>query len=743
MESAQKSLLLFIRLAEITGFISREQALEAQKEIQKKDSASSEEFSRTIKKLHLQAEAANLLWQIARMSPGVKNEKESTITSCRKIIKIAELNENLRQEIFFAEELLRRKMVLIEEINSCLEQLQKQNPENGLSLGQMLLRKHLITPEQFVQMKQQVLQKEETKSFSRLSLNQNTGCIQLMSSDMPLYIGRYEIIREIARGGMGVVYEAKDPSLDRIVALKTLIAGEMADEKDLERFEQEAKVTASFSHPNIIPIYEVGVHENIHYFTMEYIDGMPLNEYVRKTQPPLRKIIKMMLQIIEGLGYAHSQGVIHRDIKPGNILVDTSGKPLIMDFGLARKQDVKQSLTMSGVALGTPSYMSPEQAQGKLKEIHIPSDIYSVGAVLYELLAGRPPFVGTSLAETLQAVIYNEPVPLRELIPGLPVHVETICMKCLEKNPKKRYPNTKLLIRDLERFLKGDTIRAQRSGILEKIEKNFHKKKTFYISCIIIFCIMFVAFWAKISDASKIKNAQSALDAKNKEIEEIKKQAEKEIKEATLAKGKIEETAKELQEAKKESQLYLSQAFLYKGIVLFHQKEYDDAIRAFTKTLEIDPNSYDAYAKRSIAYFKNSQYQKALEDINKSLSLQKEASSYYHRGLIYKEIDKMDEAFQDCNVALEMSPRDDNAYNLRGIIYLSRGLFENAIKDFSKAISLSPGDIVYRFNRGEAYFMAKKYHEASTEFKICHSMNPFYKAESISKRMKEIESKLK
>lgn len=742
MESVQKSWLLFIRLAEIAGFISREQALEAQKEIQRKESSSSEDFSNIIKKFQLQQDTASLLWQLAKISPGSRKERESSITACRRLIKLAELNENLRQEIIFAEELLRRKIVIIEEINACLEQLQKQEAGAGLSLGQMLLRKHLLTPEQFVQIKQQSIQKEENKSLSRITLNQNTGFIQLMSSDIPQYIGRYEIIREIARGGMGVVYEARDPSLNRVVALKTLIAGEMADEKDLERFQQEAKVTASFSHPNIIPIYEVGIHESIHYFTMEYIDGMPLNEYVRKTQMPLRKMLKMMVQIIDGLGYAHSQGVIHRDIKPGNILVDTTGKPLIMDFGLARKQD-KQGLTMSGVALGTPSYMSPEQAQGKLKEIDVPSDIYSLGAVLYELLAGRPPFVGTSLAETLQAVIYNDPVPLRELIPGLPVNVETICMKCLEKNPKKRYPNTKLLIRDLERFLKGDTIRAQRSGIFEKIEKNFHRKKQLYFSAAIILFIVFVSFMSKVSDANKLCNLQDALESKNKEIEEIKKRSEKDIKEATLTKNRVDDSIKEIENLRKESQKNLSDAFLYKGIVLFQQKEYEDALRAFTKTIELAPDSGDAYLKRSLAYFKKHQYQKALEDVNKSLSLQKTHDAYYHRALIYKELEKMEEAFQDCNIALEMSGKDDNSYNLRGIIYLSRGLFDNSIKDFSKAISLAPGDIVYRFNRAEAYSLAQRYTEALMDYKACHAMNPFYKPDVIQKKIKEIESKLK
>lgn len=304
-------------------------------------------------------------------------------------------------------------------------------------------------------------------------------------------IGKYRIMREIGRGGMGVVYEARDDELGRTVALKTLLAGIDIDPVELERFQREGRISASMNHPGIVTVYEVGTYKDIYYFTMDYIDGLSLWEYVQKNRPSLKRIALLLRDVVEALAYAHSKNIIHRDIKPANILLDGAGHPHLTDFGLARDTKESASITVSGIAFGTPSYMPPEQAMGKYRNVDRRSDIYSLGAVLYHLLTGRPPFHGASIAETLAAVVEQEPVFPRKLVKGLPKDIETICLKCLEKVPRRRYPNARSLAADLDRFAKGKAIQARPTSIFYRVYKHVNRNKA--ISALSAFSVIAVS----------------------------------------------------------------------------------------------------------------------------------------------------------------------------------------------------------------------------------------------------------
>lgn len=282
-------------------------------------------------------------------------------------------------------------------------------------------------------------------------------------------LGDYQLIEEVARGGMGVVYKARQVSLDRLVAVKTLLLGPLAGKDFVQRFRVEASAAASLRHPNIVAVHEVGVQGNQHYLVMDYIAGQTLAKISGGQPLAPRRAAAYVKTIAEAVHYAHERGVLHRDLKPSNVLVDQNDQPHVTDFGLAKRLDTDSDLTLSGQVLGSPNYMSPEQAGGKRGQVGRASDVYSLGAILFHLLTGRPPFVAESVSDTIQLVLEREPITPRVLVMGIPRDLETICLKCLRKEPDKRYQTAQELAHELERFLQDEPIRARRATQPEKL----------------------------------------------------------------------------------------------------------------------------------------------------------------------------------------------------------------------------------------------------------------------------------
>ena len=288
--------------------------------------------------------------------------------------------------------------------------------------------------------------------------------------------GDYELLEEIGRGGQAVVYRARQKSLNRIVALKVIGLGPWTTETHLKRFRREAEAAASLEHPGIVPIHEVGERDGQCYFSMKFVEGGQLDEVLKGEPLSIRRAVELIAKVARTVHYAHEHGILHRDIKPGNILLDQNGEPHLTDFGLARLVEAESTVTRTLDVLGTPSYMAPEQAAGETTKLSKATDVYGLGAVLYQLLTGQPPFAGGTTYETIRLLRDTEPRQPRQLNPKIPRDVSTICLKCLEKDPKRRYASALALAEDLERWLKHEPIRAHHAGIFTRGRKWVRRK---------------------------------------------------------------------------------------------------------------------------------------------------------------------------------------------------------------------------------------------------------------------------
>jgi serine/threonine protein kinase/Tfp pilus assembly protein PilF len=308
-------------------------------------------------------------------------------------------------------------------------------------------------------------------------------------------LGDYELLEEVGRGGQGVVFRARQKSLNRIVALKVISLGQWASKAHVRRFRLEAEAAAKLEHPGIVPIHEVGERDGSCYFSMKFVEGGQLDEVVRRTPMSIRQAAELIAKVARTVHYAHEHGILHRDIKPGNILLGANGEPHLTDFGLARLIESESSVTQTLDVLGTPSYMAPEQALGNNAAVSSATDVYGLGGVLYQLLTGQPPFAGGATYETIKLLLDTEPKQPRFLNPKIDRDLSTICLKCLEKDPKRRYPSALALAEDLERWLKHEPIHARHTGIFTRGEKWVRRNPTSAVLAASLMAVAAAAGW--------------------------------------------------------------------------------------------------------------------------------------------------------------------------------------------------------------------------------------------------------
>ena len=302
----------------------------------------------------------------------------------------------------------------------------------------------------------------------------------------PIEFGDYELLEELGRGGQGVVYRARQKSLNRTVALKVIAYAQLATKAHVKRFRREAEAVASLDDRCIVPIYDVGERDGCCYFSMKFIEGGQIDEVNRRTPLSIRQSVELIAKVARTVHYAHEHGILHRDIKPGNILLDQKGEPHLTDFGLARLVDIESTVTRTREVMGTPSYMAPEQALGDNAALGSATDVYGLGAVLYQLLTGHPPFAGGTTYETINLLLNTEPRQPRLWSRKIDRDLSTICLKCLEKDPKHRYATARALAEDLEHWLKHEPIQARRTGILARGKRWVRRNPTTAFAAVLL-----------------------------------------------------------------------------------------------------------------------------------------------------------------------------------------------------------------------------------------------------------------
>ena len=401
--------------------------------------------------------------------------------------------------------------------------------------------------------------------------------------------GRYELIDEIGRGGMGVVFRARDPNLNRDVAVKILKEGAMASKDAVVRFQREAQTSARLRHPNIISVHEVGTERGLHYFTMDYVGGRPLSNHVQEGRFTLRERAAMVRDVALALEHAHRSGVIHRDIKPGNILIEGgTDRALIMDFGLAKDLDAGTMYTADGMMVGTPWYMSPEQVRGDVAAVDGRSDIYGLGVVLYVMLTDDVPHEAHSAAEVFRMILEDEPRPPMKRSSAVPVELQNICLKAMHKEPSRRYQTAAAMAEDLTRWLEGREVGARGAGVGGRLLARIRRRPAVWAAC----ALALVALLALAGVTARQVKAEARRQEAGAAVAEIAARIdaiERDPAGAGAALTRIEEAAAWLPDEARLHSLH--------GRLLAMCGRRDEAIAAFTRAIAVAPSAQDHYRR--------------------------------------------------------------------------------------------------------------------------------------------------
>jgi tetratricopeptide (TPR) repeat protein len=506
----------------------------------------------------------------------------------------------------------------------------------------------------------------------------------------------YDVVGVLGRGGMGVVYQARQKGLNRLVALKMILAGAHASVAQLARFRAEAEAVASLQHPNIVQVYEIGEQDGRSYFSLEYVDGGSLAQKLNGSPQQPRYAAALVQALARAVHYAHERGIVHRDLKPANVLLTSQGTPKVTDFGLARRLD-EDSQTRTGDVMGTPSYMAPEQAAGKVHEIGPPADIYALGALLYEALTGRPPFRGATLLETLEQVRGTEPVPPRRLQPSVPRDLETICLKCLEKEPKKRYPSADALANDLRRFLAGEPIQARPATAWERGWKWARRRPAIAAlsaALVLVFVVGFLGITWKWLEAERLGAAESE---QRRKAEAAQQAADRNAANERTARLRAEKAETEAREQEKQARSAEAAA---RAEALRRQSVSDFLLNLFKSA---DPVGLQGYGFR--AGHERGAGLTALELLNRGADRvavdlkgqpELQAMTLDTLGNTFRELGDFDRAEQLLKRALSLReqalPKDhpdlaSSLHNL-GWVYHDRGDYRQGLKYYERAYAL-------------------------------------------------------
>jgi tetratricopeptide (TPR) repeat protein len=488
------------------------------------------------------------------------------------------------------------------------------------------------------------------------------------------YFGDYELLDEIARGGMGVVFRARQTSLNRIVAVKMILGGHVAGEDEVKRFRTEAEAAANLHHPNIVAIHEVGAHDGLHYFSMDFVAGTSLAAMVRDHPLPATRAATYVRKIAEAIHYAHQQGILHRDLKPSNVLVDEFDEPRITDFGLAKRLENQSGLTASGAVLGTPSYMPPEQAEGDHARVGPASDVYSLGATLYELVTGRAPFRAESPIETMRQVLDVEPAAPRLLNPHVDRDLETICAKCLQKDPSRRYTSAQLLADDLARFLRGEPILARPISNAERLVRWCRRNPGIAGLVAAIFLLLLTIAGGASVAAVRIAREQ-------RETEKARQEAQQNFRNAETQRKRAEANFQSARDAVNQTLTHVADEVL-PNLPPTPQTDsvrrmlLADALRFYQQFLRDNAGDSEVRRETAVAF-------RRVGEINQLLGDHEPAETAFH-----KAIELFDELQRDFPESTEYTRELANAHDKLGQLFQTTSKPDEAERSFRHAIEL-------------------------------------------------------
>jgi serine/threonine-protein kinase len=551
---------------------------------------------------------------------------------------------------------------------------------------------------------------------------------QATSADLPAVPG-YEIVAELGRGGMGVVYLARQCSLKRLVALKMILAGLHADSAARVRFRTEAEAVARLQHPNIVQIYEVGEYDGRPFLSLEYVDGGNLLRKVAGTAQPEREAAGLVETLARAVHYTHQRGILHRDLKPTNVLVTADGTPKVADFGLAKVLDADGGPTRSETLLGTPNYMAPEQAAGNTKKVGASADVYSLGAILYELLTGRAPFQGPTPLHTLEQVRSQEPVPPRRRQRSVSVDLETICLKCLEKAPGKRYPTAEALADDLRCFLEGQPIQARPVPVWQRFWRSARRRPALVaraLGAAALVCLL-LTVWSSFQAADQ--RARHRAQEKYQQFVQLRDEA--------LVYGLLApddgalflgpEAAANLQTAASAGRQALALAGMDPGS--------ETAASGFPASGKAE-TAADCYTLLLVLASVRGQqplpgeggkqrYQDALRILDRARQLGFQTRAYYlRRAHFLEQLGRQEEARNDRDRAASLPPEGALDYFLVGEEQYRRGDWEQAMNSFNRALGLQPAHFWAQFFLAVCHLKLQQWEAAKADLNACLTQHP-------------------
>ncbi len=549
-------------------------------------------------------------------------------------------------------------------------------------------------------------------------------------------LGEYLISRILGSGGMGVVYEAIHEPLKRKVALKVLSPQLAEQEASLQRFYREVRAAARLHHPNIVPVFDVGQEGSTHFFAMEYIEGKTLEQLSRDGDLSYEEVARAVKAIAEALHYAHGQGIVHRDVKPSNIISTREGRVLIADFGVA-KELTEAGITASGALLGTPSYMSPEQAAGGKEPVTARTDVYSLGATLYDLATKQRPFVGESFESTLAKVLFQEPERPCLVRPGVPHDLETIILKAMAKEPDRRYATAEDLANDLGRFLRGEPILARPMTTVNRVMRKLRRHRMAAAAWILALCVVGVgggllwsALEAQKAEAARLerergqRDRELAVEREGQERERREREAlEKRqsesratVKSALLMKQHTPGDAIPMLDKAIELDPTNAEAWLERGRFHREQGEFRPALEDLKKAIELAPDQIDAYAERMTAYLCTNDFLRVAGDLDTILKRWPD-HRYARMGkaaLLYLKGDKETAAKEFAKLTLEM-PNEALAFAGLGGCLLETGKPNEALKALNRAIEIEPKNVMALNNRAQLFLDASQWDAAISD----------------------------